>query len=57
MHGPTGIDKFEAALIDKSTHLVLEFSGLLLPPHREELDLNVSEPVVRVSEKGLDGGI
>ena len=54
MHGPSSVHKLQSVLIDKHAHLGLQFSGLPLPPHGEELHLYIGEGEVRIVQQLLD---
>ena len=53
VHGPTGVNKHELAVLDELTHLLLLFLGLAVEPHREELHLNLGEYFGLVKDKRI----
>ena len=48
MHRPARVHKLEAAFFDKLAHFSLLVFGLLVPPHGEELHLDLGEPLFGV---------
>ena len=50
VHTPTRIHELESPLLYQLTYLVLECTSLVLPPHAEELHLDISESLVGISE-------
>ena len=54
VHTPTRIHELESPLLHQLTYLVLKCTSLVLPPHAEELHLDISESLVGVSEQLID---
>ena len=54
VHTPTRIHELESPLLHQLTYLVLECTSLVLPPHAEELHLDISESLVGISEQLID---
>ena len=54
VHTPTRIHELESPLLYQLTYLVLECTSLVLPPHAEELHLDISESLVGISEQLID---
>ena len=54
MHGPAGIDELKTTLFDKLACLFLAMLVLVVPPQREELDLDLSETFLLVSNQLFD---
>ena len=54
MHRPPSVDEIKATLLDQVSDRVLHFLGLAIPPHGEELHLDLSESLVRILEKLID---
>ena len=48
MHRPARVHKLKAAFFDKLAHFSLLVFGLLVPPHGEELHLDLGEPLFGV---------
>ena len=48
VHGPTGVDKLEAALLYELAHIILLLLSLRSPPHGEELHLHLGEALFLV---------
>ena len=57
MHGPAGVDELETAFFDKLACLILALVSLVVPPRGEELDLNLGEALLRVSNQLSDVGV
>ena len=57
MHGPASIYELETALLCESPHRLLGLQILSLPPHAEELHLNLSVSAGGISEELHDGRV
>jgi len=57
VHGPTSINNFETALRYECAHILLHSVSLFIPPHGEELHLNVGELLDWVEKKMFNHGI
>ena len=57
MHRPPCIDEFEPTFLDQLLDVVLRLFILPFPPHGEELDFDVGEATLWVSEKLFYGTV
>ena len=57
MHGPASIYELEAALLRESPHCLLSLQILSLPPHAEELHLDLRVRAGGISEELHDGRV
>ena len=51
VHRPAGVDHLQLPVRDEGANTVLHRFGLQIPPHLEELDLDLHEATLRVREK------
>ena len=56
MHRPPGIDQLKLTILHKASNFLSHLVSLLVPPHLEELHLNLHELSSRVSKQGIDDG-
>mmetsp|Transcript_14435 Transcript_14435/g.19565 ORF Transcript_14435/g.19565 Transcript_14435/m.19565 type:complete len:244 (+) Transcript_14435:354-1085(+) len=57
LHGPASVDELKTTLPDKLAHVIFLLLGLALPPHGEELHLDLSESLLFVSHELHDIGV
>ena len=57
MHGPAGVDKLEAMLLDELANGILTLARLPVEPHGEEFHLDVGEDLVLVEDELVNHGV